>query len=116
MEQTPALRATRAYIDLDAIEGNVRAIKSQLPGTTQIMAVVKADAYGTDRRGWPVRLSRRAPPILAWRRLMKQQNFVTTGCRRRSWFSARSIVMRPSKRAGLGWTSPSEVTIFSRRS
>jgi alanine racemase len=40
------IRATRALIDLDAIAGNVRAVRSVLPSTTQIMAVVKADAYG----------------------------------------------------------------------
>jgi alanine racemase len=40
------LRATRAIIDLDAIEGNVRALREALPKTTQLMAVVKADAYG----------------------------------------------------------------------
>jgi alanine racemase len=40
------IRATRALVDLDAIAGNVRTIRSVLPPTTQIMAVVKADAYG----------------------------------------------------------------------
>ncbi len=40
------LRATRAIIDLDAIEGNVRVLRGVLPRTTQLMAVVKADAYG----------------------------------------------------------------------
>jgi alanine racemase len=40
------LRATRAIIDLDAIEGNVRVLRGALPKTTQLMAVVKADAYG----------------------------------------------------------------------
>jgi alanine racemase len=41
-----SLRATRAIIDLDAIEGNVTALRSVLLTATQIMAVVKADAYG----------------------------------------------------------------------
>lgn len=40
------LRATRAFIDLDAIAGNVRAVRAILSPTTAIMAVVKADAYG----------------------------------------------------------------------
>jgi alanine racemase len=40
------LRATRAFIDLDAIAGNVRAVRAILPPTTAIMAIVKADAYG----------------------------------------------------------------------
>jgi alanine racemase len=40
------IRATRAVVDLNAIEGNVRALRSALPGPTQLMAVVKADAYG----------------------------------------------------------------------
>jgi alanine racemase len=41
-----SVRATRAIIDLDAIEGNVAALRSILPPATQVMAVVKADAYG----------------------------------------------------------------------
>ena len=40
------IRATRAVVDLDAIEGNVRALRSALPVSTQLMAVVKADGYG----------------------------------------------------------------------
>jgi alanine racemase len=40
------IRATRANIDLDAIEGNVRALQGALPKTTRLMAVVKADGYG----------------------------------------------------------------------
>jgi len=40
------IRATRAIVDLDAIEGNVRALRTALPGSTQFMAVVKADGYG----------------------------------------------------------------------
>jgi alanine racemase len=40
------LRATRAFIDLDAIAGNLRTIRESLPPRTRIMAVVKADAYG----------------------------------------------------------------------
>jgi alanine racemase len=40
------IRATRAIVDLDAIEGNVRALRAALPGSTQFMAVVKADGYG----------------------------------------------------------------------
>jgi alanine racemase len=39
-------RATRALVDLDAIDVNVRALRSLLPATTRLMAVVKADAYG----------------------------------------------------------------------
>lgn len=40
------LRATRAVVDLDAIAANLRAIRSVIPAQTQVMAVVKADAYG----------------------------------------------------------------------
>ncbi len=40
------IRATRAIVDLDAIEGNVRALRGALPDTTRLMAVVKADGYG----------------------------------------------------------------------
>jgi alanine racemase len=40
------LRATRAIVDLDAIAGNVRAVRGIVPSTTKLMAVVKADAYG----------------------------------------------------------------------
>ena len=40
------IRATRAIVDLDAIEGNVRALRAALPETTRLMAVVKADGYG----------------------------------------------------------------------
>jgi alanine racemase len=40
------LRATRAIIDLDAIEGNVRALRAALPDASKLMAVVKADGYG----------------------------------------------------------------------
>jgi alanine racemase len=41
-----SIRATRANIDLDAVEGNVRALRGALPDTTRLMAVVKADGYG----------------------------------------------------------------------
>lgn len=40
------LRATRAIVDLDAIAGNMRALRAALPDTTRVMAVVKADGYG----------------------------------------------------------------------
>jgi alanine racemase len=40
------IRATRATVDLDAIEGNVRVLRAALPETTRLMAVVKADGYG----------------------------------------------------------------------
>jgi len=40
------IRATRAIVNLDAIEGNVRALRAVLPKTTRLMAVVKADGYG----------------------------------------------------------------------
>ncbi|WP_036964615.1 alanine racemase, partial [Promicromonospora kroppenstedtii] len=35
----------RAVVDLDAIRDNVRALRTTAP-TAQVMAVVKADAYG----------------------------------------------------------------------
>ncbi|MGH2618797.1 MAG: alanine racemase, partial [Thermomicrobiales bacterium] len=40
------LRATRAIVDLDAIAGNMRALRAAVPDSTQVMAVVKADGYG----------------------------------------------------------------------
>lgn len=40
------LRATRAEVDLDALSGNIRALKSRRPATTTFMAVIKANAYG----------------------------------------------------------------------
>lgn len=43
---TMSIRATRAYVDLDAIATNVRALRGVLPESTRLMAVVKADAYG----------------------------------------------------------------------
>jgi alanine racemase len=39
-------RPTFAEIDLAALQHNVRAIRSSLPDNTEILAVVKADAYG----------------------------------------------------------------------
>jgi alanine racemase len=41
-----SIRATRAIVDLDVIEGNVRILRAALPDTTRLMAVVKADGYG----------------------------------------------------------------------
>ena len=43
-------RATRALIDLDAIAGNVRAIRAAISSGVQVMAVVKANAYGHGAR------------------------------------------------------------------
>ncbi len=40
------IRATRAIVDLNAIEGNVRTLRAALPGASKLMAVVKADGYG----------------------------------------------------------------------
>jgi alanine racemase len=40
------IRATRANVDLDAIEGNIRLLRGVLSETTRLMAVVKADGYG----------------------------------------------------------------------
>ena len=40
------IRATRAIVDLDAIHGNVQALRAALPGDCKLMAVVKADGYG----------------------------------------------------------------------
>jgi alanine racemase len=39
-------RGTRAIVDLDAIAGNVRALRDLLPASTSLMAVVKGDGYG----------------------------------------------------------------------
>ena len=35
-----------AYVDLEAIRENLRRLKKDLPGETQLLAVVKTDAYG----------------------------------------------------------------------
>jgi alanine racemase len=40
------LRATRAVVDLDAIETNVRVLRRAITPQTELLAVVKADAYG----------------------------------------------------------------------
>ena len=42
----PYLKRAWAEISLSALESNIRAISASLQGDTQIMAVVKADAYG----------------------------------------------------------------------
>jgi alanine racemase len=39
-------RPTFAEIDLAALQHNFKAIRASIPGTTEILAVVKADAYG----------------------------------------------------------------------
>ena len=41
-----ALRPTTAYVDLDAIESNVSAIRAHVGAATKIMGIVKANAYG----------------------------------------------------------------------
>jgi alanine racemase len=46
--QSRVTRATWLEIDAAALLGNVRAIRSQLASTTQLMAVVKGNAYGHD--------------------------------------------------------------------
>ncbi len=39
-------RSTRAVIDLDAIEGNLRRFRQEISPATRLMAVVKANGYG----------------------------------------------------------------------
>jgi alanine racemase len=46
MPDIRGIRATRATVDLDAIEVNVRLLREALPPTIRLMAVVKADGYG----------------------------------------------------------------------
>ena len=43
---TPALRPTRAVVDLDAVASNFRALGAGLPPGCKVLPVVKADAYG----------------------------------------------------------------------
>jgi D-3-phosphoglycerate dehydrogenase len=43
---TMLIRSTYAVIDLNAVKQNVKNIKSRLPESTMLCAVVKADAYG----------------------------------------------------------------------
>ena len=43
---TPALRPTRAVVDLDAVASNFRALGAGLPPGCNVLPVVKADAYG----------------------------------------------------------------------
>ncbi len=57
------IRATRATVDLDAIEGNVRMLRAALPEATQLMAVVKADGYGHGAT-WVARAALRAGAAL----------------------------------------------------
>ena len=40
------MRPTRALIDLSALRQNVRTIRTSLPPSTRMIAVVKANAYG----------------------------------------------------------------------
>jgi alanine racemase len=46
MPDITGIRATRATVDLDVIEANVRGLRGALPEATRLMAVVKADGYG----------------------------------------------------------------------
>ncbi|MEU8524176.1 MULTISPECIES: alanine racemase [Streptomyces] len=46
MSQTPPPRRARAEIDLGALRANVRALRARVAPHSQVMAVVKADAYG----------------------------------------------------------------------
>ncbi|MEU8758163.1 alanine racemase [Streptomyces sp. NPDC048659] len=46
MTETPLPRRARAEIDLGALRANVRALRARVEPHVQIMAVVKADAYG----------------------------------------------------------------------
>lgn len=46
MEQKQHFRPTNAIIDLQAIKNNVNRLKNFLPSNVQIIAVVKANAYG----------------------------------------------------------------------
>jgi alanine racemase len=43
---TPALRPTRAVVDLDAVASNFRTLGAGLPPGCKVLPVVKADAYG----------------------------------------------------------------------
>src|SRR5687768_8022941 len=46
MPDIRGIRATRATVDLDCIEANVRLLRAALPAAARLMAVVKADGYG----------------------------------------------------------------------
>ncbi|HEY9371366.1 alanine racemase [Streptomyces sp.] len=46
MSQMPLPRRARAEIDLGALRANVRSLRARISPGTQMMAVVKADAYG----------------------------------------------------------------------
>ncbi|MFG2871797.1 alanine racemase [Streptomyces sp. NPDC048338] len=46
MTETPPPRRARAEIDLGALRANVRTLRARVSPHTQVMAVVKADAYG----------------------------------------------------------------------
>ena len=52
-------KRTWAEIDLDALDFNVESIRKLLPDGTQMMAVVKADAYGHGDRMVSRELSRK---------------------------------------------------------
>lgn len=46
MEKTAYFRPTKAVVDLQAIQNNVAGLRQHLEATTEIIAVVKANAYG----------------------------------------------------------------------
>lgn len=46
MEKVVSFRPTKAIVNLDAIQSNIKSLKSYLKSETSIMAVVKADGYG----------------------------------------------------------------------
>lgn len=46
MNQSEAKRPTKLYVDLQAISHNIREIRKHLSSKTQVMAVIKASAYG----------------------------------------------------------------------
>jgi len=62
---TPALRPTRAVVDLDAVASNYRALGAGLPPGCEVLPVVKADAYGHGAVHVARRLAKEGAPAFA---------------------------------------------------
>ena len=46
MDKEKSLRDTKLYVNLDKFQSNIKSIKSLIGNQTQIMAILKANAYG----------------------------------------------------------------------
>ena len=74
-----------AEIDVGAFNHNIRTVQECLPPECEIMAVVKADAYGHGAQRWPRLLWQPAPPGSAWPGVWRALPFASTVSGRPSW-------------------------------